>query len=119
MDAKSDTRTQREARSAVAVRRITARAVCRWNARGLVLVRRIPQAQRRREDLPSTRLRRVPRGKQRLRTRRSPAWRKVRSTKGPTYIVDHLIPSLGASVEPNSVEGGVILAHLAAADERA
>jgi len=34
----------------------------------------------REEDLPSTRLRRVPKGKQRLRTRRSPAWRKVRST---------------------------------------
>src|SRR3954464_11809794 len=44
MDAKSDTRIQRETGSAVAVRRITAWAVCRWNARGLVLVRRIPQA---------------------------------------------------------------------------
>src|SRR3954467_15178091 len=74
----------------------------RWNARGLVLVPRIPQAQVRREGLPPTRLRRVPIGKQRRMPRQSPAWRKLRSREGSTYIVDYIIPVWGTSVETNS-----------------
>src|SRR3954471_13942868 len=74
----------------------------RWNARGLVLVPRIPQAQVRREGLPPTRLRRVPIGKQRRMPRQSPAWRKLRSREGSTYIVDYFIPVWGTSVETNS-----------------
>src|SRR3954467_10571903 len=69
----------------------------RWNARGLVLVPRIPQAQVRREGLPPTRLRRVPIGKQRRMPRQSPAWRKLRSREGSTYIVDYIIPVWGTS----------------------
>src|SRR3954467_7654148 len=74
----------------------------RWNARGLVLVPRIPQAQVRREGLPPTRQRRVPIGKQRRTPRQSPAWRKLRSREGSTYIVDYFIPVWGTSVETNS-----------------